>query len=348
LLAWVLLTLVALTLVSIVLVPYGTPGSPILRLQYIPFILSLDVLLVLAYLLNAAGLYPFAARLTIVAAVIGQWGALLIDPAILRGDFIPLAYSALVVMLCSILLTPLVTAVVAVLQLGAYVLVAVLDPVSATLNWPSLLIFLLFSSALSLISSTISRINLADVEQQTRQLEESEARMREISVRDYLTQLFNRRYLEESLQREIQRAARGHHTIGIILFDLDQLKAVNDRWGHAAGDLLLQRIAEVSRKLIRGGDIACRYGGDEFVMMLPEAARHVTQQRAERLRQAIHDCSLEYQGHSLGCLTVSLGVAVYPHDGTSAAALLKAADDAMYRAKQAGGNSVAAAVRGTG
>jgi diguanylate cyclase (GGDEF)-like protein len=345
LLAWVLLTLLAMTLVSVLLVPYGTPSSPIERTRYIPFILILDLLLAIAYLLNASGRYPVAAGLTILSTVSAQWGALLIDPAILKGDFIPLAYAALTVFLCSLLLSPLTTALLALLQLAGYALIAAADPVSSKLNWASLLIFLLFASALSILASSISQYNLAEIERQTRRLEESEAGLRELSVRDYLTQLFNRRYLEESLQREIQRSARARHTIGIIVFDLDQFKEVNDRWGHAAGDLLLLRIGDLSRRLIRGGDIACRYGGDEFVLMLPEAASHVTRLRAERLCQSVREARLDYMGNPLGIMTVSVGMATYPQDGATAADLLRAADTAMYRAKAAGRDRVMASVR---
>ncbi len=343
-LAWLLVTLLVMTMLPVALTRLESAGLPDPRMQqYAPFILQLDVLLVIAYLVNAAGHYHFAAGLTVLCASFGPWGAMYIDPSILHGDFVPLTYVTLSVVLCSILLSPLVTAFLAALQFGGFALVAWLDPASAVLDWPSLLTLLFFASALSILSSTISRDNLAVIDRQTRRLEESEKELRELSVRDHLTGLFNRRYLEEALAREIRRALRSHYTIGVILFDLDQLKPVNDRFGHEAGDALLQAIGELAKQSIRGGDIACRLGGDEFVLVLPEASRDATLARAEQLRDAVKLLDLHYQKQQLDRVTISAGVAMHPIDGVTVASLMKAADQAMYAAKQAGRDSVYAA-----
>ncbi len=345
LLAWVLITLFTLTAVMVVLLLFGPLLSPALRSQYTPFILGLDVVLMIAYGLNAAGRYRAAAALTVVCATLAPWGSVVIDPAVLRGDFVPLAYATLSVMLCSILFSPPITAFLAVLQLAGYVVIALTDPAGASLNWPSLLALLVFVSVLSILSSAVTRDNVADLDRQRLKLLESEARLRELSVRDHLTQLFNRRYLEETLEREIRRSLRAHYTIGVILFDLDQFKQVNDTWGHAAGDLLLKHIGRLSLEHIRGGDIACRYGGDEFVLVLPEASRNATRQRAEVLRQAVRDVRLEYGGQPVGTITISVGIGMYPQHGAHGDELLRSADEALYRAKQAGRDAVVMAGR---
>lgn len=162
-------------------------------------------------------------------------------------------------------------------------------------------------------------------------------------MRDHLTGLFNRRYLEETLEREIKRSLRSRYSIGVLLLDIDQFKEINDTWGHAAGDVLLKALGEVLAAHIRGGDIACRWGGDEFVLVLPDASRQTTRQRAERLREAVRELEIPYHGLSLGALTISVGLAMYPQHGANGDALLKSADDALYRAKSLGKNRVAVA-----
>jgi diguanylate cyclase (GGDEF)-like protein len=340
LLAWMLLTILGLTTLAIFLVlMVNAPGSP-RRGAYIPFILGLNTVLVIAYVLNSAGHYSLAAGLTVGCAALGPWGSLMLDPAILRGDFVPLGYTILSILLCSILLSALITAVLAALEFVAFVLLALNTPLSAALNWPSLLGLLFFAAVLSILSNIVTQSSLKEIHRQTRQLAQSEAEQRELSVRDHLTKLFNRRYLEETLAREIRRSVRSHHKIGIILFDVDQFKQVNDKWGHAAGDLLLQEIGGLAAHHTRGGDIACRYGGDEFVLVLPEASLQATRQRADRLRELVRRLQLEYDSHSLGTITISAGAAIYPEHGSSMEALLKSVDNALYRAKEAGRDRV--------
>jgi diguanylate cyclase (GGDEF)-like protein len=161
----------------------------------------------------------------------------------------------------------------------------------------------------------------------------------ERSIRDPLTGLFNRRYLEESLERELFRAAREQKTLGAIMIDLDRFKQFNDTFGHPAGDQVLKAIGEFIQTRTRRGDIACRYGGEEFTLILPGATLEITSQRAEKLRQEIQQLKAPYGKH----ITVSIGVAVFPAHGETKETLLKAADFALYRAKREGGNRVAVA-----
>ncbi len=334
LLAWLLLSLLILTLATLLLVLIvNSPASP-RRSEYIVLILGLDILIMAAYGLNCAGRYTAAARLTVIGAVFGPWGSLLFDPAILRGDFVPLAYVIVSVLLSSILLSPLATALLAGAQVAALALLPVFSPATAIINWPSFLTLIFFTSVLSILSNMISQSDLAQIERQADLLAQNEARLLELSVRDHLTRLFNRRYLEETLEREIQRSRRSQASIGVILFDADDFKQVNDRWGHAAGDVVLQQLARTAAAQIRAGDIACRYGGDEFVLVLPEASFTVTQERARQLGQAVRHLEVEYEGHSMGALSISVGVAVYPEQGATTEELLKSADHDLYRAKR--------------
>lgn len=160
------------------------------------------------------------------------------------------------------------------------------------------------------------------------------------SIRDALTGLFNRRYLEESLIKEVSRAQRNQHSIGIIMIDIDHFKKFNDTFGHDAGDYVLQAVGNLLKQSIRGSDIACRYGGEELTLIFPELSLQETTNRAEIIREAIAQLKLSRNGQFLGTLTASLGVATFPEHGTTGAAVIQSADAALYRAKAAGRNQV--------
>ena len=164
--------------------------------------------------------------------------------------------------------------------------------------------------------------------------------LREQSIRDPLTGLFNRRYMEETLKREISRVTRRLHPLGIIMLDIDHFKRFNDALGHAAGDALLRELGRFLQSHIRHEDVACRYGGEEFILIMPDASLEVVQQRAEHLLQATGEIQVQDVNQSRAGITLSLGVAVYPQHGRTIEAVLRAADAALYRAKQAGRNRV--------
>ena len=167
--------------------------------------------------------------------------------------------------------------------------------------------------------------------------------LREQSSRDPLTGLFNRRYMEESLDRELRRAAREGYGLGILMADLDKFKELNDAFGHAAGDDALRRIGRFLAAAVRGEDVACRFGGEEFVVILPKASLDDTRSRAEALRAGIKVPVLDDANHLYPSVTMSVGVAAYPEHGTSVEDLILAADSAMYLAKSQGRDRVVVA-----
>jgi diguanylate cyclase (GGDEF)-like protein/PAS domain S-box-containing protein len=167
--------------------------------------------------------------------------------------------------------------------------------------------------------------------------------LREQSSRDPLTGLFNRRYMEESLERELRRAAREGYGLGILMAGLDKFKELNDAFGHAAGDDALRRIGRFLAAAVRGEDVACRFGGEEFVLILPRASLDDTRRRAEVLREGIKVPVLDEATHLYPSVTMSVGVAAYPEHGASVEQLILAADSAMYLAKAHGRDRVVVA-----
>ena len=167
--------------------------------------------------------------------------------------------------------------------------------------------------------------------------------LREMALRDGLTGLYNRRYLEDALNRELHRAERNRACVAVLMIDIDQFKHFNDKYGHDAGDFVLSAVSRAVTKSIRLSDIACRYGGEELVVVLCEADLACALERAEEIRAAIRSTHLRHLGQTLPAPTASFGVAVYPQHGTKPTDLLKAADQALYRAKQEGRDRVCAA-----
>ena len=164
--------------------------------------------------------------------------------------------------------------------------------------------------------------------------------LRDHSIKDPLTGLFNRRYLEETLEREISRSARSGKPLGLIMLDIDHFKRFNDTFGHSGGDALIRELGGLLDTLTRTEDAVCRYGGDEFVVLLPESSLDVTLLRAEEIRQAAYLFNIVHEGSVLSAVTLTAGIAVYPNNGANMAELIRAADEAMYRAKHAGGDMV--------
>jgi diguanylate cyclase (GGDEF)-like protein len=180
------------------------------------------------------------------------------------------------------------------------------------------------------IGMTLSNLNLR-------------AALREQSIRDPLTGLYNRRYMEEVLKQHLSHVTRHLHPLGIIMIDIDHFKNFNDLYGHAAGDRLLRELGQLLQKYIRGEDIACRYGGEEFILILPGISLEVAQQRAEHLQREAKRLQLHNPDQSYERITLSLGVAIYPQHGGNIETVLHAVDDALYRAKREGRDRVAVA-----
>jgi diguanylate cyclase (GGDEF)-like protein len=167
--------------------------------------------------------------------------------------------------------------------------------------------------------------------------------LRERSTRDELTGLFNRRYMEDSLDRELRRAIREGEPLGVVMVDLDHFKRLNDAFGHAAGDFALRLVGQFLQSNVRAEDIACRFGGEEFVIILPKASAEDTRRRAEALRLSIRSLRADPGGPSFSTVTMSVGVAAYPQHGATRESLLLAADEALYRAKAGGRDCVVVA-----
>lgn len=164
--------------------------------------------------------------------------------------------------------------------------------------------------------------------------------LRSQAIRDDLTGLFNRRYMEETLDRELHRVTRLGIPLGLAMLDLDHFKRYNDTFGHHAGDELLRALGRLFRSQVREDDVACRYGGEEFLIIMPGASQEVTLARSEQLRLCVKQLHELRPGQFLHPITISIGLATFPDNGSSGNALIQVADAALYQAKKEGRDRV--------
>lgn len=167
--------------------------------------------------------------------------------------------------------------------------------------------------------------------------------LRQQAVRDSLTGIFNRRYFDETLKRELHRADRAEQSVSLVMLDIDHFKKFNDIFGHDAGDAALRAVGEILQSSTRAGDVACRYGGEEFAIIFPGMPIDVAMARVEALRVEVERRTIHHFGQVLNQITMSAGVAVYPLHARDMDSLVLAADRALYKSKNAGRNQVAMA-----
>jgi diguanylate cyclase (GGDEF)-like protein len=166
-----------------------------------------------------------------------------------------------------------------------------------------------------------------------------QAELHEQAIRDPLTGLYNRRYLNDALAREYMQAKRANSTLTFVLADIDHFKFINDNYGHQAGDEVLVQVASLLKKNARGSDIACRYGGEEFLLVLPGTSLEFARKRAEEIQQNCAALSIEHEGRSISVM-LSFGVAAYPDHGQQWEQIIVKADKALYQSKRNGRNQV--------
>jgi diguanylate cyclase (GGDEF)-like protein len=160
------------------------------------------------------------------------------------------------------------------------------------------------------------------------------------SIRDGLTGLFNRHFLEIALERELARATRRKGSLAVLMIDVDHFKKLNDQFGHSAGDAVLKEVAHTFSNCVRTEDLVCRYGGEEFTIILPDITPDAALNRAEVIRKAVANLRTELDNDLYSSVTISIGAALFPQDGQTSELLLRHSDAALYRAKREGRNKV--------
>lgn len=201
-----------------------------------------------------------------------------------------------------------------------------------------------FPEGIKMVVTTVREITErkqmeADLQKANEAYQSLHAILREQATRDSLTGLYNRRYFNEMIERELARAKRENYPVSVMIMDIDRFKQINDSYGHAFGDETLKVLSSLIKINIRVGDIAFRYGGDEFVVVLPGAGIEIAKHRAEMVCQAFNAVSIHNGGKELAA-TISVGISTYPAHGDNGDEILRCADSALYQVKQGGRNLV--------
>ncbi len=195
---------------------------------------------------------------------------------------------------------------------------------AVTLAGMGLLIFVLYTLWLSLV-----------------EFRKTERSLRRQALRDPLTGLFNRRFFDAGLEQEIMRSRRSGAPASLLILDIDNFKKYNDEYGHEAGDAVLRAIGQLLQTQVRGGDVACRFGGEEFTILMPNAPLDSAKERGRQILEAIRGLEVPHQRRLLSSVTASLGVAEFPAHASNAEGILEAADNALYMAKRTGRDRMA-------
>lgn len=335
-----LLILILIGTLSMILALFGVfshPGDPeTVGLRNLWITATATLVIAIGYGLSRTVHYPIAASLVVMTVLVATFAVAIFNPQNPQYHYFLVIGGVLGSLFLSARMTMIIFAVT---LLGMLFPPVFLEGTSFS-RYLNALVFVLTVGGLVVMASILRQHYLERIHWQTQQLVESEAKQRELSLRDPLTGLFNRRYLEETLTLEMIRAARKQHPIGVIMIDIDHFKQINDIHGHAAGDAVLVKLGNFLLTYARSSDVICRYGGEEFILVLPGATRKITQVRAEQIREDTRHLHMQYEGQTLEAITLSLGVAVFPEHGSTYDAILRAADAALYRAKRDGRNRV--------
>ena len=325
-LRWILPFVLGLLSISLVLLLLVTPPGAYERQAYTFLIGVMAIFSVFAYYFNKKGKYNFSSVLTLLIALIGAWGSIIIDFQDGFQSFFPLVYLTVPVAFSSLLFPVIFTVVLSATQFIVLIIVVFSSPQLLANDWESFLAYVLIVSVLSIVANYIIRLQL-------KQFKES-------SITDHLTGLFNRRYFEETLASKIRRKTLKDPDFGVVLIDIDRFKSYNDNYGHNTGDLLLALMGQFLLENVGLHDIVCRYGGDEFVLLITNTTLEKLYEFAERLRVTIKSDGRTQLDPRFNQVTLSMGLAMFPQQGESSDALMAQADKNLLKAKELGKDKV--------
>lgn len=326
LLLWLHPFILGLILIGFLLTIHTNPSGSYERKAYSLLLGLLAIISVRAYFATRKQNYPLASLLVVVISLVGSWGSIFIDSRNGLTEFFPLIYVCVTVLFSSILLSLPTTIIIAALHLALLTFLIFQHPALLTHNWASFLTFVLIVSVVSIVGNYI-------ISHQLKQFRES-------AIRDHLTGLFNRRYFDATLEEKIYRSLYKQYTYGIMLMDIDNFKHYNDQYSHGIGDEILQRVSIFLQEKVEIPSIVCRYGGDEFAVLIPNTDTKKLYHKAERLRTEAKGVSIADICQEGEQLSLSIGLALFPDNGKTGNALMAHADKNLLVAKQLGKNRV--------
>lgn len=331
LLYYIQLILILFLLTTVVIVFFFTPADNFPTYASISLV-TLAILCVSAFL-NLMGHYRTSLIITVTLMFAGPWVSVAYEYSMHSGDFVPLLYTIIPLQISALFFSTRAIFAIAASQTILLSLMIVSDSNRNAYNWESFICFIFVASMLGTITSYVLRKQYRKVLASQNSLATSERMLRDVSIHDPLSGLYNRRFMDETFRLLTHNPAS---VFCLMMVDVDHFKVINDTYGHSCGDAIIQRVADILTSSIRKNDIACRYGGDEFLLFLPGCNSTDALDKAARIMKAIGSIpdDLDLEGEVI--ITASIGIAQYPENGNNRDAILKAVDDALYLAKQEG------------
>lgn len=326
LLRWLHPFIFGLLLIVFILVLHINPPGSYARQGYSLLIGLLAIITAIAHYTSLKHNYPLSSLLTVILALIGAWGAIIIDSRYGITEFFPLIYVTITVLLSSVLLPLLLTISLAGVQFVMITLLIFQHPALMAKNWPSFLSFVLILFVLSIVANYISSHQLKQ--------------FRESSIRDHLTGLLNRRYFDATLEEKIHRGLSKESVYGVMLMDIDNFKKYNDQYSHATGDEILQRVGLFLQEKLELQSVVCRHGGDEFAIIVPNTNHLQLYSMAEALRTEAKELQISDICQRGERLSLSIGLALFPENGQTAEEIMDHADRNLMLAKEMGKDRV--------
>ena len=332
---FILLSFLLLALIMVLVVT--VPGN---QLTYRSIAVVSVVGIVTALYLNLNGKFKASLQITLLLMFVMPWLSILYEYLRHSGDYVPMMYMIIPIQLMALFMPLKPMFSIATAQTALLAGLILLDPARDQYNWASLICYLFLTTMLGTIISYVLRKQYLNIMLSRNNLAISENKMREISIRDPLTGLYNRRFMNESFDDLLSRTTQ---SFSLLMVDIDHFKEINDTFGHTSGDEVIRKVADILVEATRKQDIVCRYGGDEFVVILVDCNLNDALVKAQQIKQQVESLVVDTTRENSIALTASIGVAHSSQSNNSRDAILRAVDTALYTAKQNGRNQAVAA-----
>ena len=267
------------------------------------------------------------------------WASILYESFRGSGDSMPILFVVIPIQIAALYLATKSMLWISGVQIAAVIANIILNQNKENYNWISIVCYVFIASLLGSVTSYMIRTQYNKLLASKNELALNQEKLRDISIHDALSGVYNRRYMDEILDMLTRTP---EHPFAVLMIDIDHFKNINDICGHSKGDFIIQNVAAILTSLTRKNDIVCRYGGDEFLLILADCTYDNALRKAEDVKQAVGGIGCTCDNPNATEVTASIGIALYPENGTSKDALLHAADIALYHAKEAGRNRIRA------
>lgn len=328
-------SLLMLLTVTAVLVLFLTPlGS---RFFYLALVLVSLSTIAVCYWFNLTGRYAHALNGTILIMFITPWASILYESVTQSGDVIPMIFVIIPIQIAALFLATKSMLVISGVQTAAVMANIIFSQSKGDYNWVSIVCYVFIASLLGSVTSYLIRTQYDKLLMSKEELALNQEKLRDMSIHDALSGVYNRRYMDEILDL-LTRTPDQH--FAVLMIDIDHFKSVNDKCGHSKGDFIIQTIAATLKSVTRKNDIVCRYGGDEFLVILVNYTYDDALSKANEVKQLVGNIGCACDDPDAMQVTASIGIALYPENGMNTQTLLRAADIALYQAKEAGRNRI--------